>query len=105
MRQMVACLSLLSLLAACSSSPELSESDLTLVEIYCDLALLAGDEGTAATDSLRTSVFERYGYTQDSYELALQPFHDDPRYWIQFFQAVSDTIESRTGVRPDPSSR
>ncbi len=105
MRQMVACLSLLSLLAACSGPPELSESDQVLVQIYCDLALLAGDEGEAATDSLRTSVFEQYGYTQDSYEQALQPYHDDPRAWILFFQAVSDTIESRTGVRPEPSSR
>ncbi len=100
---MVACLSLLSLLTACSSAPEISETELTLVEIYCDLALLAGDQGETASDSLRTSVFERYGYTQDSYEQALQLYQDDPRGWIRFFQAVSDTIESRTGVRPEPS--
>ncbi|MFC1500240.1 hypothetical protein ACFL6T_04390 [Candidatus Zixiibacteriota bacterium] len=105
MRRIVACLSLFSFLTACSPPPVLSEPELTLVQVYCDLALLAGDAGDVATDSLRNSVFERYGYSQDSYEQALQVYQDDTRRWILFFQAVSDTIERRTEVRPEPLSR
>ena len=101
----LACLSLLLLLTACTGSRDIPAPDPTLVQLYCDLALLAGDEGPAASDSIRAAVFERYGYDQASYEQALAPYQEDPRSWIQFFQAVSDTIEIRTGTRPEPSSR
>ncbi|MFC1529457.1 hypothetical protein ACFL6R_01955 [Gemmatimonadota bacterium] len=105
MRQRAGCLSILCLLTACTGSSKIPAPDPTLVQIYCDLALLAGDEGPAASDSTRSAVFESYGYTQESYEDALQPYQDDPRRWIRFFQAVSDSIEVRTGSRPPPPTR
>ena len=104
MRKRVAGAALLCVLTACNGSPDLPEPDPTLVQIYSDLALLAGDAGSPAPDSLRSEILEQYGYTQESFEIALQPYRDDPRGWIRFFEAVSDTIENRTGVRPDPSS-
>ena len=90
------------LLAACSESPPLPEPDVELVLIYCDLAMLAGDAGPTPPDSLRARVFERHGTTQEDYEAALQPYHEDPRRWVLFFKAVSDTLERRTGRRPPP---
>jgi hypothetical protein len=93
------------LLTACTGSSKVPPPDTTLVQIYCDLALLAGDEGPAASDSTRSAVLERYGHTQESFEVALQPYHADPRRWIGFFQAVADTIEARIAPRSSPPAR
>lgn len=89
---------------ACSESNPPPEPDPALVELYCDLALLAGDTGTPPSDSIRAAVFERHGMTRQEFEAALQPYFDDPRGWVQFFGAVSDTLERLTGERPAPSS-
>jgi hypothetical protein len=74
--------------------------DADLVRLYCDLAMLAGDAGAPPADSLRAAVFTRHGTTQAAYEAALQPWRDDPRGWVRFFQAVLDTLQERTGTRP-----
>lgn len=85
------------ILAACSEEPQIPEPDPGLILIYCELAALAGDAGPTPPDSLRAQIFERHGTTQAEYEAALQPYRDDPRRWVPFFKAVSDTLERWSG--------
>jgi|GEM_PF-1892958 len=85
---------------ACTREAPVPPPDADLVRLYCDLAMLAGDAGDPPADSLRTAVFTRYGTTQAAFEAALQPWHEDPRSWVRFFQAVLDTLQERTGMRP-----
>lgn len=66
-----------------------------LVQLYCELALAAGVSGPAASDSVRTAIFQRYDTTPEAFNAALGVYREDPRGWVVFFQAVSDTLEAR----------
>ena len=89
------------ILTACSKASPVPDPEPGLILIYCDLATLAGDAGPTPHDSLRAQIFERHGTTEAEFETALQPYRDDPRRWVPFFKAVSDTLESWSG-RPAP---
>jgi hypothetical protein len=75
--------------------------DPRLVRLYCDLALASHDRGPVAPDSVRAAIFSRYGTCADSFLAALEPYRRDPRGWVPFFTAVTDTLTARTqGLTP-----
>jgi len=86
---------LISLVAACGTAASPPAPDPDLVQLYCDLALISGDTGPLAPDSLRAAIFERYGTTPEEFEAALLPYRENPRGWVLFFGAVVDTLEAR----------
>ena len=86
---------LVPLLVSCAGAAEPPPPDPILVSLYCDLAMAAGESGPAAPDSVRAAIFTRHGTTQSEFEAALGRYRDDPRGWIDFFQAVTDTFDSR----------
>jgi hypothetical protein len=57
--------------------------------------MAAGDAGPAAPDSIRAEIFARHGTTQDEYEASLAPYKEDPSGWVEFFRAVTDTLDAR----------
>ncbi len=70
--------------------------DPRLVGLYCDLALASRDRGPVAPDSVRAAILSRYGTSADSFLAALEPYRRDPRGWVTFFTAVTDTLEARS---------
>ena len=88
-------LALLTLLAGCGRSAVPPAPDPTIIQLYCDLALIAGDTGAIASETLRNDVFERHGITPEEFEEALRPFRENPQGWMLFFGAVVDTLEAR----------
>ncbi len=91
------------LTVACTRKAPAPAPEAGLVQLYCDLALLAGDAGQPPPDSARAAIFTAYGTTQAAFEAALQPYRDDPRGWVRFFQAVLDTLQERIGTPPPPT--
>jgi hypothetical protein len=94
MRFLPVILLLLFPLAGCGRSGP-APPDPRLVSLYCDLALAAGINGPAASDSVRAAIFLRHGTSVDSFQAALESYRRDPRGWVTFFAAVSDTLEAR----------
>jgi len=100
---------LFTLLAGCGRSAVPPAPDPSIIQLYCDLALIAGDTGANASETQRNDVFERHGITPEEFEEALRPFRENPEGWMLFFGAVVDTLEARvqrttTGTRV-PRSR
>jgi hypothetical protein len=102
MRPLVMIPLLLLPLTGCAS-PGPPPPDPHLVRLYCDLALASGDRGPNASDSVRAAIFLRYGTSADSFRAALEPYRREPRRWVTFFTAVSDTLEARLRDVPPPS--
>lgn len=96
---------------ACARPAPPLPPDPALVAIYCDLAMAAGDAGPAAPDSVRMEIFKRHGTSQEAFEAALDVYRRDPRGWLLFFRAVSDTFDARIlrryprGALPSPRIR
>lgn len=95
MRPRIPLFFLLSLVTACGTAASPPAPDPDLVQLYCDLALISGDTGPPAPDSLRAAIFERYGTNPEEFEAALLPYRENPRGWVLFFEAVVDTLEAR----------